>query len=338
MSEIIRAPLPEVIDSTQMVAFRSCGEKFNLEFVRGRRPPGLSIDLHAGACYASGLEAVRRGVWEMGLDLEAALARAHLIFLREWGDFEIPEWKKTGKTLENMWEALVQYFRKWPPRTDYIQPYFIGGKGTFEYTFAIPLEPVLDPATFSEHEASYGEAHMMEVPPAPFFPAHPSGSPFIFGGRFDMLGEYEGRPCVVDEKSSGKTAGSNWADQWDLRNQFLGYVWACQQAGYDLDTVVVRGISVLKTKEPSFSEAIKVYSKHMLAKWHEQFRRDMWRIRRSWDEGYFDYNFGDTCTAYGNCIFMQTCQSTEQTKESWLQEFAVRRWNPIAKNPVGGSP
>jgi hypothetical protein len=310
-SQIIRAPLPEVIDSTQMVAFRSCPEKFNLEFVRGRRPPGISIDLHAGACFASGIEAVRRGVWEMGLDLEAALARAHLLFLREWGDFEIPEWKKTGKTLENMWEAIVQYFRRWPPRTDYIQPYFSpSGKGTFEYTFAIPLE---------------GDD----------WPLHPSGSPFLFGGRFDTLGKYEERPCVLDEKTSGKTAGTNWADQWDLRNQFMGYVWACQQAGYDLDTVIVRGISVLKTKEPSFSEAIKVYSKHMIAKWYEQFRRDLWRIRRSWDEGYFDYNFGDTCTAYGNCIFMQTCQSTPETKESWLGEFAVRHWNPLLKNPAG---
>jgi hypothetical protein len=39
----------------------------------------------------------------------------------------------------------------------------------------------------------------------------------------------------------------------------MGYVWACQQCGIDLDTVVVRGIAIQKTQIVHV-EAIKQYS------------------------------------------------------------------------------
>ena len=73
----------------------------------------------------------------------------------------------------------------------------------------------------------------------------------------------------------------------------------------------------------------------MLDRWHEQLRRDMWRIREAWDTGYFDYNFADTCTSYGNCIFLNTCAATSDMRENWYNDFEVRHWNPLKKNPVG---
>jgi hypothetical protein len=152
----------------------------------------------------------------------------------------------------------------------------------------------------------------------------------LYSGRFDLLGQRNGRPIPRDEKTT-KGIGPYWADQWALRNQFIGYVWACQQCGLDVQEVAVRGIAIL-VNDIKLVEHIQPYSAALIAKWHEQLRLDLWKIRRAWDAGYFDYNFADACTQYGSCAFMTPCGSA--TPESWLNNYEVRRWNPLLKNPT----
>lgn len=300
-------PLPQHIDSTMMSCFRACPQKYWLEFAQGYRPRGVSIDLHAGGCFATAMETTYRAIHLEGKSVSDALMIAHGAFIRAWGNFIIPEHKRTAKTFDRVWEAVEDYFNVYPPLTDHVQPYFASnGAPTFEYTFCIPLD-------FDG------------------FPLHPSGEPFLYTGRFDMLGSYNGRPCVRDEKTSGASPDVNWSEKWDLRSQFMGYVWACRQMGIDLDTVVVRGIGILKTKI-AHAEAIKVYSSFMIDRWFEQLRRDVIRLRACYDEGYFDFNLGDSCTSFGNCIFNPVCQSP--TPESWLSNFEVSFWNPLNKNPI----
>lgn len=305
--------LPLHFDSTMRTCFVSCPQKYWLEFVRGFRPPGLSVDLHAGGAFALALEVVYREIHLRKKPLAEALITAHAAFAQEWGNFEIPEYKKTAKTFDRVWEAVEDYFQTYSPLTDPVQPYIASdGKPTLEYTFAIPLEP------HSPSDVSH-------------FPSHPSGSSFLYCGRFDTLGAHNGRPAIRDEKTTGSSIGDRWAEQWDLRGQFLGYVWACRQCGLDVDTVIVRGIGIQKTQLKQI-EAIKVYSLSLVDRWAEQLRRDLWRLRRCWDEGYFDYNFGDACTNYGSCVFTRVC--TSETPEVWLNEFEIKHWNPLRKNPV----
>jgi hypothetical protein len=316
-SEAPAIRLPLHIDSTMRSCFVSCPQKFYREFIEGYRPPGVSIDLHAGACFALALEVVYREIWEHNATLPDALASAHAAFCIAWGDVVVPEWKRTAKTMDRVWEAVEDYFRTYSPRTDHVQPYFSAeGKPTVEYTFAIPLEPA---------------GYVLGGTPKDIFPTHPSGSPFVWTGRFDMLAMYNGRPMPKDDKTTGGSISQNWVESWDLRGQFLGYVWACQQCGLDTDSVCVRGIAIQKT-QIVHAEAIKTYSRDLIAKWHEQLRRDLWRLRRSWDEGYWDYNLGDACTQYGHCSFMNVCASANP--ESWLANYEVRHWNPLNKNPT----
>lgn len=318
MIDTLTPILPANIDSTMMSAFKSCPRKFFNEFVYGLRPPGISIDLHAGGVFAHCLEVVRKEVHINNRSLEEALLRANAAFEIEWGDFEIPDFKKTNKRPDRVWAAVESYFTQYPPRTDHIQPYFSNGKPTFEFTFAIPLEPAVDARRIGDQAG---------------WPLHPvSGEPFFYSGRFDMLGEYEGRPVVEDDKTSGTGHYANWSEKWDLRSQFIGYTWACQQLGIDVTDVVVRGVGIQMT-QISHAEAIKPYSNGLRDRWVEQLRRDLWRLVRSWNEGYWDYNLGESCTAYGNCIFIQPCQST-QNEDSWLKTFDVRRWNPLHVDPT----
>jgi len=303
-SPSIRPELPLYIDSTMLSAFRSCPRKFFLEFCLGLRPVGLSIDLHAGACFASTLEYIYKLCHEDKLSVPQAMTRAYGRFLNEWGDFEIN--KDTPKSRERVWDAVEAYVVMWPPHTDHVQPAKVGGKtSSYEFSFGIPL---IDTD----------------------WPTHPSGSPFIYSGRFDLLGEWAGKLVVRDEKTT-TSIGASWADQWDLRSQFLGYVWACQQSGLDVDTVIVRGVGILKTKI-TLVEATKTYSSFMVERWLEQTRRDLWRLRRMWDEGYFDYNLADACNSYGGCHFRTICSSPNP--ENWYSTYTVKRWNPLQKDPT----
>lgn len=299
--------LPAHIDSTMISCFRSCPQKFFLEFVRGLRPQGISVDLHAGGAFATAIEVTTKEVFLSGRPLPEALIRGSAAFEVAWGDFEVPEFKKTAKTRTRTWDAVEEYFKTYPPLTDHIQPYFANGQPTFEFTFAIPLD-------------------------LPGFPMHPeSGDPFLYSGRFDLLGSYLGEPIVRDEKTTGTGFYAGWSEKWDLRSQFIGYTWACRQLGIDLDKVAVRGVGILKEKI-HMAEVIKTYSDYLREQWLEQVRRDLIRIVAMWNEQHWDYNFADACTSYGNCIFIQPCQSPN--KETWLGTFQVKHWNPLNKNPV----
>lgn len=323
--------LPLHIDSTMIACARSCLQKFKLEFCYGFRPPGISIDLHAGACFSSALEETRKQVWQHNKSLGTALIKAQARFFQEWGDVEAPEWKKTAKNKDRVWEAVESYFAQYSPLTDHIQPFMTSeGKPTLEYTFAIPLEPTFDPNKLDPEDGYNRESGHFGIPDG-VFPLHPSGSPFVYCGRFDMLGLYQDRPIVLDDKTTGSSIGRLWASQWDLRSQFLGYKWACQQCGIPVEEVAVRGVAIQQT-QIVHAEAIKQYSNELIGRWYEQLRRDLWKIRKAWDEDYFDFNFADACTAYGQCTFLNTCASSNP--QNWVTEFEVRHWNPLSRNPA----
>lgn len=304
--------LPAHVDSTMINCFRACPQKFWNEYILGLRPPETSIDLHAGAVFSATLERFYREVFHNGLDTSAALARAYSTFNQEWGDFIIRK-EKHPKTPENMWAAVEDYVRVYPPGTDSVQPYFTGDAPSFEFSFAIPLDG----------------------PGFEGFPKHPvSGDPFIYTGRFDLLGRRDSRPVVRDEKTAQRLE-SNWAEKWDLRSQFLGYCWALQHNGIPCNTVVVRGVIITLTMIRQV-EAIKIYSQHLIDLWFGQLRRDLIRLVACWKESYFDYNLGDTCTSYSHCPFIPLCTSTQP--ENWYSSYEVRRWNPLHRNPSNPVP
>src|SRR5260370_28386882 len=209
--------LPQFLDSTMLNCFRTCNQRFFSEFILGLRPAEISIHLHAGAAFSGALERFYHNFWSKQMDQKSALSATLPHFLQIWGDFS-PS-KPTPKTRENMWAAIEEYLTKWPAETDHVQPLEFNNRKTVECPFAFPLH-------------------------FPTFPRHPvSGDPFIYCGRIDLLGTYNGRPCIRDEKTTGRLE-ANWASQWDLRSQFLGYCWGCTVSGIPCDTAVVRGIVI----------------------------------------------------------------------------------------------
>lgn len=298
------AILQPYVDSTMMSAFRSCPRKFYHEFVLGLRPRTVSIHLHAGGAFAKALETFYDAVHNKKLSTVDSLNHAFIDFKKSWGDSYL-DYNEGPKSFDNVWAAVQSYVDYYPPFTDHLQPYRAdNGQVTTEFSFAIPLED-------------------------PMFPRHPvTNDPFVYVGRFDMLGMLHGTiPCVKDDKTAS-AAGASWASQWDLRSQFLGYVWACQKCGIPLETVVVRGVVLLK-REIKHVEAIKTYPRHLIERWYNQLANDLHRLVNCWNSNYFDYNFGEACAAYGNCMYTSVCSS--QFPDVWMNEYKIERWNPLLR-------
>src|SRR5258705_6467797 len=116
----IEAILPEYVDSTMISCFRSCQTKFRREFILALRPVALSVDLHAGGCFASALETFYDSLHVGGKTVEQSLLVAYRRYLAEWGDF-VP-YKDTPKTKDRVWEAFADpqegYLAAYPPLTD----------------------------------------------------------------------------------------------------------------------------------------------------------------------------------------------------------------------------
>lgn len=292
--------LPIAIDSTMLTTFRACPRKFYHEFVLGLRPTRTSIHLHAGGAIAAAVEEVRRQVYNHGQPVEVALRRAYVTFANYWGDYDAPE--DSYKTFFNCFRSVCSYFDHWDPSTDHIQPLNLGRGGTFEFSFAMPTEV-----------------------------QHPSGVPFLFAGRIDLLGKYIGKPCVVDEKTM-KSMASSFAFQWSMRGQFIGYCKATSEAlNIKVDTAVVRGTALLKG-EIKHIEAIQQYPQHLIDRWSNELTGTLKAIRTCWDTENWPYNFGDTCTSWGSCPYTILC--TARDPAPWYSDFTVRRWNPVLRNPA----
>lgn len=291
-----RPKLPLHIDSSMLASFGSCPRKYYWTYIHNLRPLGTNIHLIAGGAIAAALDAARQAAFGQ-LDYEAQVFAAYKAFSKAWGN--APLSFDEGKSYVNAFDAVELYLRQYPPLQDPIQPLRRkDGRITSEFTFSIPL-PI----------------------------KHPSGDNFIFTGRFDMLGVFNDRLVIVDEKTTG-SLGASWVNQWKLRGQFLGYLWACQQLGYKVDTVVVRGIGLLKT-QTNFLQAIEQYTPWMIDRWFTETCNKLHALVMAYEHDNWRYSFGDACTSYGGCAYELLCTANEP--RDWFTNYQVEVWDPLHK-------
>lgn len=294
-----RVPFPSTLDSTIMAAFKSCPRKAYLEFMEHWKLKDQSVHLHAGAAYASGMEAARTAFYIDGRSADDSVALGVQEVLRAYGDFECPP--ESAKSLERTAGALEFYFSHYRLGEDKAIPMVLpGGKTGIEFNFLEPLE-ILHPET---------------------------GDPILYSGRMDMMCDFEGMKLGEDDKTASQL-GASWPRQWDLRSQFTGYVWGAGKAGIKLDGFLVRGVSILKTKYDTL-QAITYRPAWQIDRWYEQLIRDIKRMIVAWEEGYFDFNLDHACAEYGGCPFRGVCQMRDPVA-LLTQQFEQRRWDPVAR-------
>lgn len=292
--------LPLFVDSSMVATFRACPRKFYLTYCHNLKPRGTSIHLAAGSAMAAALHAARQaqGASASPLSQEELLEASMGPFLTEWGS--CPSDPEHPKNIHNTFYALELYLERFHPFYDPIQPLRgADGRITSEYSFAIPLTST-----------------------------HPRGDPFIYVGRFDLLGRYAENDLLVvlDDKTSG-SLGSYWLRQWDMRGQFLGYLWALRSLGYDISHVVVRGVGLLKT-DILFQTVPLEYPSFLIERWQVELYNTLELMKLCFSENHFPYSFGDACSSFGGCPMKDLCMNKDP--DQWLNNYEVSIWNPVS--------
>lgn len=297
-----RPPFPTVLDSSIIATARSCGRKVELEHFLHWKPGNISVHLHAGASYASGMEAARKAFYVEGLDEETAISAGVQAVIKHYGNFECPP--DSAKSLERTAGALEFYFSRYQLGQDQAVPITLpSGRRGIEFSFAEPIDV-----------------------------AHPeTGDPIIYCGRMDMLCDYQSMKLGEDDKTASQL-GASWPRQFDLRSQFTGYVWGAERNNIRLDGFLVRGVSILKTKYDTL-EAITYRPDWQIERWYGQLCRDVRRLIAQWTEGYFDYNLDNACVEYGGCPFKNVCLMRDPTM-LLEQQFQRRQWNPLTREEL----
>ena len=295
----MRPPFPRVLDNTILNTFRSCPQKAFLEFFHHWKPGAPNVHLHAGASFAAGLEGARRWFYEQSAPANESVAYGLKKLIEAYGDFQAPE--DSAKSLLGTSRALEYYFDVWPLGEDPVEPLRMpSGKRAIEFSFVEPL-PIQHPET---------------------------GEPILYSGRSDMLCKYQGGNWVEDDKTTG-SLGSSWAQQWELRSQFTGYCWAAGRTGLRVDGVLVRGVAIQKTGY-KHAQHITFRPRWEIDRWLEQTLSDIHRMIECWKSGYWDWNLGESCSAYGGCMFNQICKT--QTPKEYLEIYFQRReWDPVTR-------
>jgi len=291
-------PFPAVWDSSMLATFRSCPQKFALEYLQNWKPRVESHHLRAGSAFAKGLEAARRAFYEEKCSAEVSLGRGIGALFLHYGDFQPPD--DSAKTAARMAGALEFYFTKWPLGDDPAVPATLGGRLGIEFSFATPL-PINHPET---------------------------GEPLMYCGRADQICDFAGGRYVEDDKTASQL-GASWSRQWDLRSQFTGYCWAARVAGIPVQGVLIRGVSILKTKYDC-AEAVSYRPEWQVDRWLGQVERDLQRAIACWKGGYWDWSLDHACTEYGGCMYRQICLMQDPTPFLELN-FERRYWNPLTR-------
>lgn len=295
--------LTPYLSSTMLSAYTSCPELFRRQFIQHWKPKGESVHLVAGGAFAAGLEAARTAYYVEGKTKDEAEAAGLHALLTAYGSFECPE--DSAKSASRTAGALEFYFTQYPLDNDTAIPITMpGGRRGIEISFAEPL-PINHPET---------------------------GEPFIYCGRLDMAVNFAGGVFVEDDKTTSQL-GALWSKQWDLRSQFTGYVWGLERAaGVKANGVLVRGVSILKTKYDT-QQAITYRPQWMVDEWFANLCDTVEDIVRDWKRGWFRKSLDTACSNYGGCPFKQVCMV--QDKKPWLDTYfeqSIR--NPMTRNEI----
>lgn len=306
--------LPTVLDSTMVTEYRLCPRKFFYTYMNHLRSPSTSPALVAGGAFAAGVEAYRKAHYGQSLDHEDCMVLATEAVIAKWPAemLETQPEKYDPRSLDRIIWAVDQYFTKYPPATDLLRPLYTvhDDTPTFEFSFAVELCP--------ENGFEY----------------HPDGAAFLYCGRPDVLGTYDTFPVFADEKTTIRFS-HDWAEQWAMRHQFMGYAWAFRELDRPERSVVVRGIAL--TRELSFLETQPIrFPPHLLDSFGQELRHTVNRMLSETDDiercGCFPRAYGSACTAYNRmCKFAPVCASRPERELFMLQTYHRNPWKPLER-------
>ena len=234
---------------------------------------------------------------------EEAYHRGFIALTKAYGD---KDFSHTKKSWEYTVSALSYYMKKFPPSREKYKPFFHQGQPTVEFSFAFPL-PVDHPQT---------------------------GEPLIYVGRADQIVQDQNGILYLEDDKTTSQLGASFADKWDMRSQFTGYLYAAQKYGQmDIRGILIRGICFYAGGRIDSQEVFTYRSQDEIENWYEATIETANRLVESWKNRKSLMNLGDACEAYGGCQFKTVCKS--KNPDTWLEvDFQRKIWDPVNREEI----
>jgi len=169
----------------------------------------------------------------------------------------------------------------------------------------------------------------------PFELSEPDG--FKYGGKIDLIVRWNGKPWVVDHKTTTRfgtslTQRNNFYRQFENSPQMAGYTWAGTQLhGEPIAGVIINTICIHKIAKPAEIQMDRraiLFSEEKIAEWKAMRIEEYREIEEAISRDVFRPRWDSCVGKYGPCSFQHVCKLPAASRQRTIDlDFEVNPWN-----------
>lgn len=294
-------------DSTSIKIAEECLYKYKLKMIEGWTPHRRSVHLDFGGWYAAALESYHKYIAE-GMEENEALIEIVGEALVETWEYELDEnndpipgtghpWQSdhNAKTRENLIRTIIWYIDQFGEDDSCKTVILSNGVPAVEHSFRLEVD-----------------------------------NGIMLSGHLDRLVEYQGKPYITDNKTTGSTITPRYFEQWCPDTQMSLYTWA----GKAIFGIPVKGVIIdaaqIAVGFSRFERGFTFRDDSQLNEWYDNAMYHIEAARKATIEQHFPMNTS-SCNNFGGCQFRNICSRSPVVREQFLKGDFVQgeRWDPL---------
>lgn len=288
-----RDGVQRVWDSTSLSLAMKCPKLYEYRMIRSIVSNQTKVDLLFGGLYASALEHFYKYRTE-GATIDEALERVvRETLVKTWTPTGPVAFPHETKTRMNLIRTIVWYIDEFAeetedtPKTHILQ----NGKPAVELSFTLEMS-----------------------------------ADILYAGHLDRVVDYGGGLYWMDQKTTGKTLGQFYIDQFTPDNQFTGYTWAGKTI---LHSPIRGGIVDAAQIAVGFTRFARFFvsrGEDEIDEWISDVKETVHRTQEYTARGSFPRNR----TACFNCEYRKLCSVPPRMRETFMQSdyHLAEHWEP----------
>ena len=288
-------------DSTSLGTLKECPRKYQYSIMLGKQPREISVHLSFGLYYHAALEWYDHQKSKGASHEDAFLSAVRKALELTWNAKLKRPWISDDKYKNRftLVRSIVWYLEQFAEDSvETIQ--LANGKPAVELSFRLNLD----------HRASSGEEYMI-------------------CGHIDRLVTFNGRPFVLDRKTTKSQLMPEFFDRFTPDNQMSTYAFASKIIYNTPTDGLIIDAAQIAIGFTRFQRGGVTRTENQLDDWYhdtlfwislaEEFAR-----RQHWPQN------DKSCSNYGGCPFRMVCAKQPSVRDLWLaQGYAKRMWNPL---------
>jgi hypothetical protein len=160
-------------------------------------------------------------------------------------------------------------------------------------------------------------------------PFEHDGTPFLYCGHIDKIGDIGSQLFIVERKHTTTTLSGYYFDRFAPNNQISGYKFAADvMMGHGISGVIVDAVQVAE----GFSRYIRApvhRNQEQTQEWLENLGEWLAMAKHYAERNVWPMN-EEACHLYGGCTYRPICRMAKGARQKFLESNFVRQgWDPL---------